>query len=164
MLLRDTHRTQNLEGDRRAWQTTYVVAPPDATVVATAHAATSTRTRSFNGLTRHALEVGDTTERVAQSAGGETPALDSASRGVALVVAGRLADTDGGLKVQTGPLVGGEVVGHVVEDLLDRAGECVVGNVRLSLERPGDLLDGVGLVDTSNVGSDERAVGGNELW
>lgn len=50
-----------------------------------------------------------------------------------------------------------------MEDLLDRTGEQVVGNVGLGLEGPSDLLDGVGLVDASNVRGVEAAVGGNEL-
>lgn len=50
-----------------------------------------------------------------------------------------------------------------MEDLLDGTVEQMVGDVGLSLEGPGDLLDGVGLVDASNVGGSESAVGGNEL-
>lgn len=149
--------------DGKTCQYAYVVAPPDATVVATAHAATGSRTRTLDRLTRYSLEVGDAAEGVAQSAGGEAPALDIARVGVALVTRS-LADAGGGLEVQTRPLVGGVVVGHVVEDLLDGTSEQVVGDVRGSLESPGDLLNGVGLVDTSSVGCIKSTVGGDELW
>lgn len=144
------------------YHATYVVAPPDATVEATAHAATSTGSRALKRHARHALEVADAAERGAQRASSETPALDSARVGVVLVVAS-LANANGRLKVQTRPLVVGVVVGHMVEDLLDGTVEQVVGDVGLSLEGPSDLLDSVGLVDASHGGGSESAVGGNEL-
>lgn len=141
---------------------TYVVAPPDATVKATAHAATSTGSRALNGHAGHTLEVADAAESGTQRASGETPALNGARIGIVLVIAS-LADANVGLEVQTRPLVVGIVVGPTVEDLLDRTGEQVVGDMGLSLEGPSNLLDGVGLVDASNVGGDKCAVGGDDL-
>lgn len=158
---------------RNAWKTeydkdienkTYVVAPIDATVVTTAHAATSTRARAFNRGTRHALEVGHAGKRTSQRAGGKAPAVNVAGVGVvALDDRGGLAGAGGHVWGQARPLVGGVVVGHVVVDLLNRAGELVVGDVRGELESPGDLLDGVGLVGSGGVGGVEGAVEGNAL-